>query len=276
MKGGIIIKAKQIRAKALEKLSGNWKMPVITALLYLLISFSISFLQKTIGRGSSLSSIIGLVYFIITIPIGFGLISFFLKFVKEEEIDSFTFLKDGFNNFGLAWSVYGRTLLKMLLPIILTIVIVIAFSSTLVFGIIGQTYYSVYGRVKYSVSLTNLTGGFAIAILILFALLIACEVWLIVRQFLYIFSNMIAIEKPELTALEAVNESERLMKGNRTRYFCLSISFIGWAFLSILTFGIGFIWLIPYIQVSTVEFYKMIKEENESNKKVEDPIQINE
>ena len=46
------------------------------------------------------------------------------------------------------------------------------------------------------------------------------------------------------------------MKGNRSKYFLLILSFFGWTILSILTFGIGLLWLMPYMQVTTVCFYE--------------------
>ena len=51
------------------------------------------------------------------------------------------------------------------------------------------------------------------------------------------------------------------MKGYKWKYVCLSLSFIGWMLLSILTLGIGLIFLYPYMQVSYICFYEKICEE---------------
>ena len=45
------------------------------------------------------------------------------------------------------------------------------------------------------------------------------------------------------------------MKGNRGNCFLLELSFIGWALLGVLTFGIGYLWLMPYMQIAMVCFY---------------------
>ena len=37
------------------------------------------------------------------------------------------------------------------------------------------------------------------------------------------------------------------------------LRFIGWVLLCILTLGIGFLWLSPYIQISYAKFYEDIK-----------------
>ena len=63
-------------------------------------------------------------------------------------------------------------------------------------------------------------------------------------------------DNPSMSGKEAVEKSAELMKGNVGALLCLDLSFIGWAILAIATLGIGFLWLIPYIQVSEINFYK--------------------
>ena len=53
--------------------------------------------------------------------------------------------------------------------------------------------------------------------------------------------------------------SQELMKGNKWRYFLLALSFLGWILLGILSLGIGFFWIIPYIETTTAAFYYDIK-----------------
>jgi uncharacterized membrane protein len=50
-----------------------------------------------------------------------------------------------------------------------------------------------------------------------------------------------------------------MMDGYKWKYFCLSLRFIGWGLLCVLTFGIGFIWLMPYMQQSLTQFYEDVK-----------------
>ena len=59
-----------------------------------------------------------------------------------------------------------------------------------------------------------------------------------------------------MTLWQALGESRRLMKGNRIRLVMLQISFIGWGLISILTLGIGLLWLNGYILCTTAWFYK--------------------
>ena len=68
----------------------------------------------------------------------------------------------------------------------------------------------------------------------------------------------IRADHPEYSVTEAMGESARLMKGNKWRLFKLYFSFIGWHIVGMLTFGIGYFWITPYIQASEATFYKTL------------------
>ena len=71
----------------------------------------------------------------------------------------------------------------------------------------------------------------------------------------------IAVEHPELSALETIDMSRQMMKGHVWDLFLLGLSFIGWVFLALLTLGIGFFWLVPYMQTTFAAFYGDLKAE---------------
>jgi uncharacterized membrane protein len=52
-----------------------------------------------------------------------------------------------------------------------------------------------------------------------------------------------------------------MMKGHKFDLFWLWLSFIGWWFLGLLTLGIGYLWLSPYVTTSTASFYEEVKAE---------------
>ena len=45
------------------------------------------------------------------------------------------------------------------------------------------------------------------------------------------------------------------MEGNKLRLLYLQLSFIGFYLLAVLSCGIGLLWLMPYMQQTTVSFY---------------------
>ena len=62
-------------------------------------------------------------------------------------------------------------------------------------------------------------------------------------------------DHPEFTVNQAITESKKRMKGYKWKYFLLNLSFIGWGILCLISLGIGFLWLIPYISASAATFY---------------------
>lgn len=77
----------------------------------------------------------------------------------------------------------------------------------------------------------------------------------IIATYRYAMVPYLMAEFPELKVMDAIRESKRLMQGNKWRLFCLQMSFFGWALLVALTFGIGSLWLTPYIRAAEAAFY---------------------
>ena len=91
----------------------------------------------------------------------------------------------------------------------------------------------------------------------------------IMKAFSYALTPYILLDEPELTARQAITRSCEIMQGRRWKLFCLSLSFIGWGILSLLTFGIGFLWLVPYMNASVAAFYEDARAEYEAENSIE-------
>ena len=52
-----------------------------------------------------------------------------------------------------------------------------------------------------------------------------------------------------------------MMDGSKMKLFLLYLSFIGWGILCVLTCGIGFLLLVPYVQTSLAAFYEDLRKE---------------
>ncbi|CAK8053547.1 DUF975 family protein [Eupransor demetentiae] len=59
---------------------------------------------------------------------------------------------------------------------------------------------------------------------------------------------------------QAVTESREMMDGHKWELFVLGFSFLGWILLGCITAGIAFIWVLPYIQLTTAGYYQKLKE----------------
>ena len=77
----------------------------------------------------------------------------------------------------------------------------------------------------------------------------------LVAAYRYAMAPYIMAEHPEMGIMEAIEASKQMMDGNKWALFCLDISFIGWTFLSALTFGIGDLFLTPYTRTANAHFY---------------------
>ena len=82
-----------------------------------------------------------------------------------------------------------------------------------------------------------------------------------IKFYAYALTPYILIDNPELSANQAINLSQKMMKGHKFDLFFLHFSFIGWFFLSIFTFGIGLLWLLPYMMTAQAAFYQDVKKE---------------
>jgi uncharacterized membrane protein len=73
----------------------------------------------------------------------------------------------------------------------------------------------------------------------------------------------ILADNPRMEALEAIRKSKAMMYGHRKKLFYLGCRFIGWFILGIITCGIGFLWIAPYIMVSMAKFYEELRAQQE-------------
>lgn len=78
----------------------------------------------------------------------------------------------------------------------------------------------------------------------------------------YAMVYFVIADNPEIGVMDALRKSKEMMKGHRIEYIILNLSFFGWYLLSYFTFGLLFLWLAPYIMVTTANFYNEIKEQN--------------
>lgn len=83
----------------------------------------------------------------------------------------------------------------------------------------------------------------------------------LVKSYAYMLTPYILKDNPEVSAKEASSLSDEMMKGHKFDLFYLHLSFIGWMILSVITCGIGFLWLMPYMLTAMAGFYEDVKTE---------------
>ena len=65
-------------------------------------------------------------------------------------------------------------------------------------------------------------------------------------------------------ARNIIRESIEMMNGYKLDYFIFELSFIGWYFLGAITFGIAYIYVIPYFTFANTLYYQRLKEKRKS------------
>lgn len=247
-----MMSATDIRKDARVHLTGKWGKGALITLGYFVIEFIIGFIAGLFEENSVMSSIISLIQLIISIPLSFGLIIAFMKLKRDEEVTAFDFLNLGFSNFKRSWAIAGNMIIKLIVPIVLIIISVIIMYIGLFGSIYSSAITTVYGTSSSAAS------GFSILIIIGLIALFASGIYAYVKQLSLALSYNIAYDEPNLSGKESVEKSQSLMKCNKGNYFVLTLSFIGWAILACIPLGIGYFWLLPYIQVSTICFYEYL------------------
>lgn len=81
----------------------------------------------------------------------------------------------------------------------------------------------------------------------------------IVMAYAYSMAMYIKVDHPEYDWRQCIKGSKEMMKGHKWKLFVLDLSFIGWFIVCLFTFGIGFLWLQPYMFAAKTQFYESIK-----------------
>jgi uncharacterized membrane protein len=102
-------------------------------------------------------------------------------------------------------------------------------------------------------------GAYLLMVLFIFLWMLLLIIPGIIAAIAYSQTFYILAEDDTIGSMDALKKSKEMMDGYKWKYFCLGLRFIGWALLCILTLGIGFLWLSPYIQISYAKFYEDIK-----------------
>ena len=76
-----------------------------------------------------------------------------------------------------------------------------------------------------------------------------------------LMTNFILKDDKEIAYIDALKKSWEMTNGHKGELIWLFLSFIGWIILSALTFGIGILFLHPYMQTALAHYYEDLKAE---------------
>ncbi len=259
------MKFNEINNEAKGYLKNNfWKLFFIVLLNYIITTIFSKFSNHF---ETTLFKLIYLIFlYAITIPLSYGVTISFIKTSRNESVSIFDFISDGMKSFKSIWKVIGRTILKLLLPIILLIIGI--FLSLVLFN------FSILNLGSTNLPLLILS------IIVSMALTIVPSIYYIIKCFCYSLTNFILYDNPDFTAKEIVAESDKMMKGNKFTLFTI-ILYILLLFLalfaiciivalilktpiavlaSVIVILISAFLILPYSFALQVAFYNLLKE----------------
>ncbi len=242
---------KILTQQAQDSLTGNWEIVVL--------GFALLGLINLVVRSIPFINLI--VPILIAGPIALGLSRFSLNIARGEPLQ-IKQVFSGFNMFGTAVATYLLTALFIMLwalPLIISAIIA-AFSYSQRFFIPGLTPMEAITKSFDTFGTTAGTHPLVMVFTMLLALLLLIPATIAALSYSQTF--FILADNPKLTPMEAITKSKEITQGNKWKLFCMSLRFIGWTILSIFTFGIGFLWLIPYVFVSYAKLYDDIKNDH--------------
>lgn len=114
-------------------------------------------------------------------------------------------------------------------------------------------------------------GLIVVTLIISYVFIIFGYILLIIPGIMIAFSLVMVVyllaDSKETSISEAKNiirESREMMNGYKLDYFVFELSFIGWHFLGAITFGIAYIYVIPYFTFANTLYYQRLKEKRKS------------
>lgn len=221
-----------LKKEAKEKLRGNYieivsAMILIAAIVILILAIS------NILQDAFLMSFVGLILS------GFmlmGFITMVMKVAKGEQ----TNLEDLFCKIHL-----------FLKSTVLTISMIIIIGVFVFF--LGVSLYGLYT----SSGLWGICNPWIVNALICIGIVLSMALLVFTAYVSLSFSQVYFIfyDNPDMSIYEILKKSYYMMDGHKLELFILLISFLGWILLGILTFGVLYLWLIPYMLISMANFY---------------------
>jgi len=102
-------------------------------------------------------------------------------------------------------------------------------------------------------------GAYLLMILFTFLWMLLLIIPGIIAAISYAMTFYILADDESIGAMEAIDKSKEMMHGHKWDYFVLMLMYLGLGVLCILTCGIGFFWLAPFVQVTNAKFYDDLK-----------------
>lgn len=227
---------KKLKEKALKNLKGKYTVIIPALLIYWLISSAFYGTAKLIYN-ENMNILFNI---LITGLLYEGLLQIIIKISKGKKAK----ITELFDRTDLFWKSSAVTIIITLITVICTVLENIAAKSLMTF-IINEA------NINILLSTAMIIFGFLLCTAIAIFYIILMISWSQVYFILY--------DNEDMPALDIISKSMDLMEEYKIDYITLNLSFIGWIILGILTCGLLYLWVIPYMMVTNANFYYEVK-----------------
>ena len=257
------------------QLKGRWRVAIFAALLSVAISVIFSFTTPTTSftaedleylANSSLQEyftyltsnpsspysppvmILSFISMLVGFILEIALVHLFIVYSRSPDPVSISVVFDGLNKWargilGGLWRLLWLTIWG-LIAIPVAVIVVIPFSL-----------------IAVNLSENALVSIMGLAILIGF-------IPMFIKSIEYNFIMYFLAEFPEVGVRKALRFSKLIVKGHRWDIFVTILSFIGWFALGAISFGIGFLWVFPYYDMTMTNAYHALLKDALENQKI--------
>lgn len=232
----------ELKACAKEHLFGKYGTVIGANLLITLISLALDLLllpaaDTTTAAGTTLYYVIAFVLSIVSGLLSSGIAFFYLKVVCSCPLTTGDIFQ------GLR--IHQTKALQIQLWISLL-------NYVLMLPFIVVSFYFIkqggFAQNSYTVQNAKLMLAYTVT-------LIFYEVFSMIARLIYSQSFFLLHDFPQYSAREILALSRKMMKGQKGRLFYVYVSFLPLFLLSLLSCGIAFLWVIPYVNATNAEFY---------------------
>lgn len=241
--------ARQLKTEARQALAGKWGLAVLMTVLTSLVAttFTVPVSENAaVSYGSVVGTALSTIFMV-------GFYSFLLKLCCGQKDQAA--LKDIIYGFqchpGKALLLYLLSVLYILPGSLIYAIVLVIFS----FSTIASSGVDLSADLLLSGALPISSGSATTFFIVFLVLTIAFIIYACYIELTYSMVYFLLLDYPDLPVNEIWKRSRQLMKGNRLRLFGIELSFIGWILLSILTLGIGILWVQPYMLATETAFY---------------------
>lgn len=227
-------RSKVIKGRARCALHGKYSVPMLALLIELIVYLMISApFSQSILVSSKVSSrvvyvIANILLFMVLFEVGVGISYIHLKIARNER----AFLRD------MLFAFQNRP------------------DRFIVVFLARDGIFFICLLPTYIMSFTEVTESNYVSFTLLMSLvtLVGCIIAVIIT-IRFVLAEYLMLDNVEMSGVEALKESMRLMKGNNKNMLYIYASFIGYSMLGLLSFNVGFLWLVPYMTQTVTCFY---------------------